>query len=69
MPVFADDDVLVIDILPFSLRADGRVWLGSWLASPILPRVERKVRASVHRPTVIDVDAYEALLADDAAAE
>ena len=31
----------------------------------------RKVQATLHqhRPTVIDVDAYEALLADDAAAE
>jgi len=31
----------------------------------------RKVPATLHqhRPTVIDVDAYEALLADDAAAE
>ena len=71
-PVFTDDvaDALVISIVPMSLRRDGRVWLGSWML-PRLPQVLRKVPATLHqhRPTVIDVDAYEALLADDAAAE
>lgn len=66
MSVFSDDvaDVLVLDVVPYSLRRDGRVWLGSWLAHPLLPRVVRRV--PVRRHEVVECDAWALVSGDDA---
>lgn len=44
-----DPDATVLSVVPFSLRRDGRVWLGSWLRAPVMPRVLRRVPVGLHQ--------------------